>query len=100
MDVHVTARHCKLSSEEHDAAVLAAQQFSRYHDGIIRVDGIFENGVDKTCEYTVRLQGHTIVARENSESFGKSIHEAAHKIVRQLRKLKTKLHHTRETVRV
>lgn len=99
MELHLTARHCKLNSDEHAAATEAAKNFAKFYDGIVRVDAVFDEATHKSCEYTVRVQGHTIVARESAENFFTAIHEASHKVVRQLRKLKTKMSFTHETVR-
>lgn len=99
MDIHVTARHCKLTDDEHKAAVDAALHFEKFHDNIIRIDAILDEDTHKSCEYTVRVHGHTIVARETTGEFTKAIHDAAEKVVRQLRKLKTRMEAPRETIR-
>lgn len=92
MDYHVTHRHCTLSDEEHRAARHAADHFRKFNANILRVDAIFDGHLNATseftCEYTVHIQGHTVVAKDTADTFLKAIHEAAAKIERQLVKLK------------
>ncbi len=99
MDVHLTARHCKLQPEEQAAARAAALGFAKYIDGITRVDGIFDATTSKSCEYAVRVHGHVIVARNEAEGFEKAIHDAAHSVIRQIRKLKTRMSAPRHAAR-
>lgn len=103
MDYHVTQRHCALSAEELAAARSAADHFSKYNHGILRVDTIVDGHLNATstvtCEYTVHVQGHTVVAKDTAETFLKAIHQAAAKIERQLVKLKERAEPTRETIR-
>lgn len=44
MNVHLTARHCKLNDEEQQAARNAAEHFGKFHDGIVCVNGVFDDG--------------------------------------------------------
>jgi ribosomal subunit interface protein len=90
MDVHVTARHTKLTDEENQDALNAAQHLEHYYSNILRVDVICDNSDKKSAEFTVRVPGHTIVAKESSTEFKKSIHDAAEKVKRLLSKLKTR----------
>lgn len=99
MDLHVTHRHCTVTDEENLAASTAAQNFKKYHDGIIRVDVIFDGHVQNECEYSVRVPGHTLVAKESADTFLQAIHIAADKVERQLAKLKGKQQPSRDTVR-
>ena len=91
VDIHITTRHCTLSDIEHQAAIGAAMHFEKYNSSIIRVDAIVEEGpLTKSCEYTVKIQGHLIVAKESAPDFAKAIHYASHKIQRQLTKIHDK----------
>ncbi len=88
MDVHITTRHCQLSDEEHTAAVKAAEYLDRFHPSIIRVDVIAgEDAGNKFAEFTVKVQGHTVVAKEQAAEHVKAIHDAREKVARQLKKL-------------
>lgn len=99
MDIHITTRHCQLNEEEHDAAVRAAEHLEKFHPRIIRVDIIAseESGI-KQAEFTVRVQGHTVVATEEGSDHIKSIHDARDKVERQLKRLNERLHDVRPTV--
>ncbi len=90
MKTQVTFRHLKSEPELHDAAIDAAASFEKYHDGIISTDIIFSNDHSKSVEFTVRVKGDTLVAKEDSGDFMKSLNEASDKMIRQLRKLKTR----------
>ncbi len=94
MDIKLTARHFKLADEIREEATKAAEKFSRFYDNIIGTEVIFmDEGTasnPKTVEYIVRIDEHTLVAKEQGEDFYKLIHESSDKIVRQIRKIKTK----------
>jgi ribosomal subunit interface protein len=99
MDVHITTRHCQLTDNEHEAAVKAAQHLERYYGSIIRVDIIAaEDSGIKSVEFAVRVQGHTIVAKEQGHDHFKAIHTAREKLERQLKRLNDRLHNVRSTV--
>jgi ribosomal subunit interface protein len=99
MEYHVTHRHCAISSEEHQAAEAAAKHFTKFHDGIMRVDVIFDGHLQNMCEFNVRVQGQNVVSKESADTFLKAIHDAAAKIERQLVKLKERNQPSRETIR-
>ncbi len=87
----ITFRHFKGNHPDlHDTALEVAEGFTKYHDSIISTNVEFINEHQKTVEFTVHLQGSTLVAKESSEDFQKSLHEAGEKIVRQIKKYKTK----------
>lgn len=94
MEIKFTARHFKASPELQQEAIDNARNFEKFYDGIISVEIILveESSREnlKTAEYIVYVQDHTIVAKESQEDYYKAIHAASDKVVRQLRKLKTK----------
>ncbi|MCX6139982.1 MAG: ribosome-associated translation inhibitor RaiA [Candidatus Kapabacteria bacterium] len=91
MDIHITTRHCTLSDVDHEAAIEAAKHFEKFYSTIIRVDAIVEEGpLAKSCEYTVKIAGQLIVAKESGPDFAKAIHDSAQKIQRQLTKIHDK----------
>ncbi len=99
MDVHITTRHCKLSDEEHNAAVKAAEHLMRFHENILRVDIVaIEDAGVKQAEFAVRVQGHTIVAKEHGVDHGKAIHDAREKVERQLKRLNERRNSLRSTL--
>ena len=90
MKTNVTFRHLKANPNLQEAALDAADGFERFLDGIISTDIVFKNDHDKTVEFTVRVQGNTLVVRESSDDFRKSLNEVSDKMVRKIRKWKTK----------
>ncbi len=90
MKTNITFRHLKTQPELQSAALEAAESFSKFNDQIISTDVVFKNDNDKTVEFTVRVQGSTLIAKESSDDFNKSLNSATNKMVRQLRKWKTK----------
>lgn len=89
---HTNTNHPKLQDDAHNAAM----NFNKYHEGIIATNVEFINDVSKRVEITVQLQKATLVAKEDSDDFHKSLHNASEKIVRQIRKYKTKLSSARK----
>lgn len=100
MDIHITNRRGKLTEDEHAAAVNAATRFEHYYDGIIRVDAILDDdeGINKECEFTVKIPDHMVVSHEKAHDFTRAIHDAAEKMVRQLTKLNDRRHDTRSSI--
>lgn len=91
MQTKVTFRHFKGQHPElHNAAIDAADNFEKFYDGIISTDVEFINEANKIVDIKVHVQGSTLVAKEESEDFHKSLNEASNKIERQIKKWKTK----------
>ncbi len=94
MEIKFTARHFKAAPELQQEAIDSAHNFEKFFEGIISVEIILveESSREnlKSAEYIVYVQDHTIVAKEATEDYYKSINAAAEKVVRQLRKLKTR----------
>lgn len=96
MKTQVTFRHVK-SQHPHlqEMAIEEVENFEKYYDGIISANVEFNNEHDKIVIFTVQVNGTTLVAKEETDDFKKSLNLASHKIVRQLSKLKTKHLHSR-----
>jgi len=92
MKTKVTFRHVKTQPELQEAALEAAERFEKFYSGITSTDIIFKNEADKIVEFTVRVQGNTLIAKESSDEFHKSLNEASDKMIRQLRKRKEKIY--------
>ena len=96
MEIKVTARHFDAKPVLREDAINAAKKFEKFYNHIISTEVIlsFEKMHDsiKTAEFVVHVHDHTLVAKESSEDFSKSLHEGAEKMIRQLNKLKTKQH--------
>ncbi len=91
MKTNVTFRHFKSQHPAlHNLAIEAAENFEKFYDGIISADIEFINDANKTVEFKVNVHKNTLIARESSDEFKKSLSEAADKMIRQIKKWKTK----------
>ena len=91
MKLNITSRHFKARPELTEAVETAVQHFTQFHDGIISTDVILENGdIEPTVEFIVHVSGKTLVAKDSSSDFFKSLHGASDNMVRQIRKIKTR----------
>lgn len=81
----------KSRDEFHDAAIDAASRFEKFYEGITTTNVEFIADSQNTVEFKVHIKGDILVSRESSEDFIKSLNLAEDKMVRQLRKQKTKL---------
>ena len=93
MKTNVTFRHTKGHHPTLQAkAIEYAEGFEKYFDGVVSTNVEFLNETtDKEVHITTHLNGTTLVAESKSDDFGKSLHDASDKIIRQIRKYKTKL---------
>jgi ribosomal subunit interface protein len=91
---HVKTHHPKLQEE----AIELAESFEKYHEDIISSNIEFINETAKTVIFTVHIQGTTLVAKEDSDDFHKSLKESADKIIRQIIKWKEKHNNNRVKV--
>ncbi|HPI19889.1 MAG TPA: HPF/RaiA family ribosome-associated protein [Candidatus Kapabacteria bacterium] len=92
MKTQIVFRHLKSNPELNDAAMEEAKNLEKYYDGITSTIIEFTNETDteKVVEFTVQVQGTTLVSSDSSDNFQKSLAEAADKMVRQIKKWKTK----------
>ncbi len=91
MQTSVTFRHLKARQDLQEAALEQANKFNKFYDGIISTNIEFIHDVDNVVEFKVNVQGNTFISRENTEDFGKSLNMASDKMIRQLKKWKTKV---------
>lgn len=91
MNTQVTFRHLKSRPELQEAAMESAQRFTKFYDGITNTNVEFIADTNNTVEFRVRINGNVLVVRESSDDFMKSLHSATDKMIRQLKKRKTKL---------
>jgi len=91
MQTQVTFRQVKSNPDLHNAAMEATKKFGKFLEDIISTDIIFKNDANKVVEFTVRVKGDTLVVKEESEDFIKSLNEGTDKMVRQIRKWKEKI---------
>jgi len=95
MNVQVTARRFKAHESLKDYAIKEVKRLEKFSDEIHKADVILSyerahNSV-KTAEIVLHLDGNSLLAKESSDDFKKSIDLAVVKLERQLRKLKTKV---------
>ncbi|NLO19402.1 MAG: hypothetical protein GX121_05930 [Ignavibacteria bacterium] len=92
MKTQIVFRHLKPNAELHDAAIMEADNLEKFYDGITSKTIEFTNETDteKVVKFTVQVQGTTLVASDSSENFQKSLAEASDKMIRQIKKWKTK----------
>jgi putative sigma-54 modulation protein len=94
MNVKITSRKFKARESLKDYVKDEVESITRFYDDILDVEAIlsFQNNSNSTkiAELIVKVPGSVITATESSDDFEKSIREAANKVERQLKKLKTK----------
>lgn len=73
-----------------NTATEAVAKFDKYYDNITSTDVIFTQDTSCIVEIFVSVHGSTLIAKELSEDFTKSLNLAVDKVVRQLKKQKTK----------
>ena len=91
MQTKVTFRNMQTNMDLNSAAIEASQKFEKFFDDIISTDVIFNNDALQIVEFTVRVKGETLVVKEQTEDFVKSLNEGADKMVRQIKKWKQKI---------
>lgn len=85
---HTQGQHPRLQEK----ALEYAGGFEKYYDGIVSTDVEFLNEKKgKSVQIKTHVQGATLVAESAGEDFDKALHETSEKIIRQIRKHKTKI---------
>jgi ribosomal subunit interface protein len=92
MQTQVTFRHLKSNPDLQTAANESIKKFEKFFEDIISTDVVFQNDADKIVEFTVRVKGDTLVVKEASDDFMKSLNEGTDKMIRQIRKWKQKIY--------
>ncbi len=95
MEIRISARHFELSDDLKQKIEQTVQKFSRFYPKIIWVEAILEQEATrdhrKKVEFVVHTNDHhTFAASEETDNFYTSLHKAADKVIRQLKKLKTR----------
>ncbi|MEJ5305961.1 MAG: ribosome-associated translation inhibitor RaiA [Ignavibacteria bacterium] len=103
MNVQVTARRFKAHESLKDYAIKEVKRLEKFNDNIHKADVIlsYQRAHDsvKTAEVVLHLNGNSILAKESTDDFKKSIDLAVNKLERQLTKLKTKVIEKKRVVR-
>lgn len=84
---HFNAKHPTL----HEMALESADRFTQFHSSILSTHVEFTNDPEeKKVEFRVNANGNVLVSSDSTDDFKKSLAGAEEKLVRQLRKLKTR----------
>lgn len=93
MTTEVTFRHfdAKKHPTLHDMALESADKFTQYNSSILSTKIEFINEPEeKVVEFRVNANGRVIVSSDSTDDFKKSLASAEDKLIRQLKKLKTR----------
>jgi putative sigma-54 modulation protein len=94
MNIIITARKFKAHPSLKDYINEEVSSLTKFHDDILSAEVILSylNSKDsiKTAEIVIHVPGQTITSIEQTDDFKKSVNASTEKIIRQLRKLKTK----------
>jgi len=94
MNISITARRFKAHETLKDFIRDELSSLNKFTEDILKAEVIlsYQNAKDsiKTAEINLNIPGHTIIAREDSDDFKKSVSAATEKVTRQLRKIKTR----------
>jgi putative sigma-54 modulation protein len=94
MNIIITARKFKAHPSLKDYINEEVSSLTKFHDDILSAEVILSylNNKDsiKTAEIVIHVPGQTITSIEQTDDFKKSVNASTEKIIRQLRKLKTK----------
>lgn len=91
MQTRVTFRHLKSRSDLQEAALEALKKFEKFSDLITSANVEFIVDSANKVQFTLNVQGGTLVVEDSSEDFMKSLHTATDKMVRQLKRHKEKM---------
>ena len=94
MNIIITARKFKARETLKDHVKDEVKSLLKFNDDIISADVIlsYQNSHDsvKKAEISLRIPGQVLVATEETDEFTKSVSVATQKLIRQLKKLKSK----------
>lgn len=91
METSVTFRHFNAQHPNlHDIALESLKKLEKFHDNIISGDVFYHNEKEKFVEIKIHIPNKTLVVKEENEEFKKAIHDATEKMIRQIKKQKTK----------
>lgn len=93
MTTEVTFRHfdAKKHPTLHDMALESADKFTQFNSSILSTKIEFINeSEEKKVEFRVNANGTVIVSSDSTDDFKKSLAGAEDKLIRQLKKLKTR----------
>lgn len=94
MNIQITSRKFRAKDSLKDYIKDEISRMERYYDQVLDVNVVlsFTHVTDsiKTAELTVKIPGKVISVSSDSEEFEKSVNASIEKVIRQLKKIKTK----------
>lgn len=94
MNIQITSRKFKAKDSLKDYIKEEIKKLERFYDSVIDVNVVlsFTHLTDsiKTAELTVKIPGKVISVSSDSGEFEKSVDASIEKVIRQLKKIKTK----------
>jgi putative sigma-54 modulation protein len=94
MNITITARKFKARETLKDHVNDEVKSLLKFNDDIISADVIlsYQNSHDsvKKAEISLKIPGQVLVATEETDEFTKSVSAVTQKLIRQLKKLKSK----------
>lgn len=94
MNIQITSRKFRAKDSLKDYIKEEISRLERFYDQVLDVNVVlsFTHFTDsiKTAELTVKVPGKVISVSSDSDEFEKSVNASIEKVVRQLKKIKTK----------
>ncbi|MEO0481724.1 MAG: ribosome-associated translation inhibitor RaiA [Planctomycetota bacterium] len=93
--IEISSRHGHVSPRMEEYATKKAEKLLRFNDQVSRIEVVVDGPHEAPdIEMVVHLDNHDhLVARDRNGHFGAAMDGVAHKMERQLKKLKEKLKH-------
>ena len=92
MEIQITSRHKKASTQLQEAIMAELGKLEKYNDKITTCHVVLDTERDsKVVEITVQTMHHTLVSKTKSDNVGKALDEAVEKIERQIKKINEKI---------
>ncbi len=93
METNITFRHFNSQHPElKEMAQDSLKKMLRYNDRIISGSVVFANDTEKKVEIRLHLSGSDLVVSHVGEDFKKILHDTSDKMIRRVKKLKSKTH--------
>ncbi len=92
MKISITARKFKAHDSLKDFIIGEVKSLEKFNDDILSTEVVLSYNKDniKKAEIILQVPGQILNAEESSDDFKKSTASAVEKLIRQLRKIKTK----------
>jgi len=92
METNVTFRHFEGQHPNlQELALESLQKLERFHDNIISGDVVFANQIPLSVEMKIYIKEKSLIITEENEDLKKALHDATDRMIRQIKKHKTKI---------